>query len=212
MEDCFPIGAISPRWIHAGLFCNARSENRRSFGPCDVDSRLHSALAQGPFVFSQRFHMGWWRNVSRDHRLVVFDTPPVGAGPEYTQFRGYEIIRDLKTLPEKDMELVEVRFQPPSETRLPWPIKSDRITSPVLVRTKKSRFPDNYDYYDYVLQDGSGRDIDGAEEIVLANWAGWDAYGRLMVATGRELKIFELQRGKFTGKPIKTLDLEAMIA
>ena len=104
------------------------------------------------------------------------------------------------------------RFRPPSETRLPWPIKSDRITSPVLVRTTKSHIPDNYDYYDYVLQDGSGRDIDGAEEIVLANWAGWDTYGRLMVAAGRELKIFELQRGKFTGKPIKTLDLDAIIA
>lgn len=148
----------------------------------------------------------------RDHRLIVFDTPPVGAGPEYTQFRGYEIIRDLKTLPEKDASLVKARFQPPSETRVPWPIKSDRIASPVLVRTKKSHVPDNYDYYDYVLQDGSGRNIDGAEEIVLSDWAGWDTFGRLMVATGRELKIYELQRGKFNGKPIKTLDLEAMIA
>ena len=148
----------------------------------------------------------------RDHRLIVFDTPPVDAGPKYTQFRGYEIIRDAKTLSEKEMSIVKARFQPSSETRLPWPIESDRITSPVLVRTTKSYFPDNYDYYDYVLQDGSGRDIDGAEEIVLANWAGWDTYGRLMVATGRELKIFELQRGKFAGKPIKTLDLEAMIA
>ncbi len=110
------------------------------------------------------------------------------------------------------MALVTARFKPQPETQLPWPIKSDRITSPVLVRITKPHVPDNYDYHNYVLQDGSGRNIDGAEEIVLANWAGWDAYGRLMVATGRDLKIFELQRGKFTGKPIKTLDLEAMIA
>jgi hypothetical protein len=148
----------------------------------------------------------------RDHRLIVFDKPPVGAGPEYKQFRGYEIIRDVKTLPEKDVALVMARFKPPQETRLPWPIKPDRITSPVLVRNTKKHSPDNYDYYDYSLQDGTGRKVAGAEEIARANWAGWDAYGRLMVVTGQDLKIFELQHGKFAGKPIKTLDLEAVIA
>lgn len=147
-----------------------------------------------------------------DRRLVVFDAPPVGAGPAYTRFRGYEIVHDMKTLPDEDRSLVSARLKPPPETRLPWPIKPDRIASPVLVRTAKSRTPDNYDYYGYSLLDGSGRDVDDAEEIRLANWAGWDAYGRLMVAKGKDLKIFELPHGKFAGGPTRTLDLEAAIA
>lgn len=147
-----------------------------------------------------------------DRRLIVFEAATTGTGRESRQFRSYEIVHDVKTLPEKDMPLVMGRFKPPPEARLPWPIKADRITSLVLVRTAKSNTPDSYDYYDYSLLDGSGRDVEGAEEIALANWAGWDAYGRLMMSIGKDLKIFELQHGKFAGRPIKTLDLEAAIA
>jgi hypothetical protein len=34
----------------------------------------------------------------RDRRLVVFDSPPRDAGPEYEAFRHYRIIRDTKSL------------------------------------------------------------------------------------------------------------------
>ena len=29
--------------------------------------------------------------------------------------------------------------------------------------------------FDYVLNGADGKDVAGADEIVLANWAGWDA-------------------------------------
>jgi hypothetical protein len=145
-------------------------------------------------------------------RLVVFETVPEGAGPEYSKFRGYQIIRDTKILPADEMSLLTERYKTPAETRIPCPLGSDEKQRPVIVRTKKPHSPDNYNYFDYILQDASGKDIAGAEEIVLANWAGWDIYGRLMVASGSKLEIFEVNHGKSLGKPARTLDLEAAIA
>lgn len=42
----------------------------------------------------------------------------------------------------------------------------------MIVRTARPQSLSSYDLFDYVLQDGDGYDIEGAEDIVLANWAG----------------------------------------
>ena len=48
-------------------------------------------------------------------------------------------------------------------------------------------------------------------ERVLANWAGWDMYGRLMVAAGRHLHIYEVKPGEPLPERAKILDLEVAI-
>ena len=49
------------------------------------------------------------------------------------------------------------------------------------------------------------------EDNVLASWAGWDIYGRLVVAAGRHLNIYEVRPGKPLPEPAKVLDLETAI-
>ena len=81
----------------------------------------------------------------------------------------------------------------------------------MIVRTAKPHHLGSYDHFDYVLQDAAGYDVEGAEDIVLANWAGWDIFGRLMVAAGRHLKIYDVELGRRLQKPAKILDLETAI-
>lgn len=142
----------------------------------------------------------------RDHRLVVFDTPPKGAGAEYAQFRGYRLVRDIKSLPQGEAAALKAHFQQPESVKYPCP-HSKRI---MLVRTVRSGQVGDYGRYDYVLQDENGEDIEGAEDIVLANWAGWDIYGRLLVAAGHELKIYEVKAGRLR-EPGKVLDIETAL-
>lgn len=141
----------------------------------------------------------------RDHRLVVFDTPPEGAGAEYAQFRGYRLVRDIKSLPQEEVTALKAHLQPPASVNFPSPRKHL-----MLVRTARSGQVGDYGRHDYVLQDEKGRDIEGAEDIALANWAGWDIYGRLLVAAGHELKIYEVKRGRLR-EPGKVLDIEAAL-
>lgn len=140
-----------------------------------------------------------------DRRLAVFDRVPEDGGAEYKNFRGYAIIRDLTK-----SEIAELR-EKPAVTRYPCPVQRVRKRSLVIVRTAKPHQLGSYDLFDYVLQDTAGYDIEGAEDIVLANWAGWDNFGRLMVAVGRHLKIYEAEPGKRLPKPVKILDLEAAL-
>jgi hypothetical protein len=140
----------------------------------------------------------------RDRRLVAFDSPPKDAGPEYERFRNYEILRDAKSLAPAERSILDARFRPPSVKTYPQP-------SAVLVRTSRPHRLGSYDQFDYVLKDAAGYDIEGAEDIVLANWAGWDIFGRLLVAAGRHLNIYEVKPGKPLPDPVKTLDLEAVI-
>ena len=79
-----------------------------------------------------------------------------------------------------------------------------------LVTTTRSHLG-SYDHFDYVLKDAAGYDVEGAEGILRANWAGWDIFGRLMVAAGRHHNIYEVKPGKPLPKPVKVLDLEAVI-
>jgi hypothetical protein len=140
----------------------------------------------------------------RDRRLVIFESPPTSAGPEYERFRQYEILRDTKSLAPAERSILEARFRPPSVKTYPQP-------SAVLVRTAWPHRLGSYDQFDYVLKDAAGYDIEGGEDIVLANWAGWDIFGRLLVAAGRHLNIYEVKPGKPLPEPVKTLDLEAVI-
>ncbi len=143
-----------------------------------------------------------------DRRLVVLEAPPPGAGPEYETFREYRIQHDIGALPAPESVALQAHLQPAKVTNYPWPLDA---RGPVIVRTARPQPLGSYELFDYVLQDADGYDVEGAEDVVLANWAGWDIYGRLMVAAGRHLKIYEIERGKRLGKPAKTLDLEAMI-
>jgi hypothetical protein len=143
----------------------------------------------------------------RNRRLVVFDSPPEGAGAEYETFRHFRILRDTRSLPEKEIATLKAHVQPPAVTKYPCP----RRRKLVIVRTAKPHHLGSYDHFDYVLQDAGGYDVEGAEDIVLANWAGWDIYGRLMVAAGRHLKIYDVEPGRRLPKPVKILDLETVI-
>ena len=147
----------------------------------------------------------------RDRRLVVFDSPPKAAGPEYSRFRGYEIVRDTKALPVSEIDILKRRFQPPAVIKTPCPVGAGRKPRPVLVKTLKPDHLGDYDRFDYVLQDTSGNDVEGVEEIVLANWAGWDNFGRLVVVAGRCLKIYDVEAGRRLEKPVKVLDLEDVL-
>ncbi|MGE0237480.1 MAG: hypothetical protein AB7F09_29145 [Parvibaculaceae bacterium] len=145
----------------------------------------------------------------RDRRLVVFDSPPEDAGPDYEVFRHYRILRDTTSLPAGDRAVIAARFRPPAVAALPCP--SGGRARPVLVRTARPHGRGSYEQFDYVLKDAGGYDIEGAEDIVLANWAGWDIFGRLMVAAGRHINIYEMKSGRPLPKPAKVLDLEAAI-
>lgn len=147
----------------------------------------------------------------RDRRLVVFDAPPDGAGAEYETFRHYRILRDTKSLPESEIAVLKAHIQPPAVTKFPCPPGPRRRQKLMIVRTAKPHHLGSYDHFDYVLQDAAGYDVEGAEDIVLANWAGWDIFGRLMVAAGRHLKIYDVELGRRLQKPAKILDLETAI-
>jgi hypothetical protein len=144
-------------------------------------------------------------------RLVVLEAPPPGAGSAYETFREHRILHDAGSLPAHDAATLQAHLQPAKVTKYPWPLEVRGSRRPVIVRTVRSRPLSSYDLFDYVIQDADGYDIEGAEDIVLANWAGWDIYGRLMVVAGRHLKIYEIEPGRHLGKPTKTLDFEAVI-
>lgn len=145
----------------------------------------------------------------RDRRLVVFDSPPKDAGSEYETFRHHEILRDTRSLPAGERAILTARFSPAAVMTFPQPSRGRAKSA--LVRTARPQRLGSYEQFDYVLKDAAGYDIDGAEEIVLANWAGWDIFGRLMVAAGRHLNIYEVKPGRPLPEPAKTLDLEAVL-
>jgi hypothetical protein len=178
------------------------------------DPTTWTALCTPPFLTAHLFYpngstWGGGGLFLRDRRLVVFNAPPENAGPEYEIFRHYRILRDTTSLSESEKAIVKARFTPPEIATSPQP--SGSRAKAVLVRTAKPNHLGSYDQFDYVLKDADGYDIAGAEDIVLANWAGWDIFGRLMVASGRHLHIYEVKPGKPLPEPAKVLDLEAVI-
>jgi hypothetical protein len=142
----------------------------------------------------------------RDHRLVVFDNQQTRR----TEIGGYHLVTDTKSLPEKDVALLAARFKPPQELLLPAPRDAKRM--PHLLRRHKRRVASGYDMFDYTLQNPDGTDVEGAEDIILASWAGWHHDGRLVVAAGRHIKFYDVKPGKPLYKPVKILDIEAAIA
>jgi hypothetical protein len=142
----------------------------------------------------------------RDRRLVLFDTPE-GATDTVG---GYRLVQDKKALPAGEKGLVATRFQPPPELVLPSPRLAKRM--PHILRRHRRDIASGYDMFDYVLQNPDGTDVAGAEDIILANWAGWDFHGRLVVASGRLIKIYDVKPGKPLYKPVNILDIEAAIA
>jgi hypothetical protein len=140
--------------------------------------------------------------------LVVFDNI-VG---ERREVDGYRILSDLKKLDDTERHAVSEVFRPPPEKLLPRPRSGGRREVPCLVRYLKPGVANGYDMFDYILRDESGGDVPGAEDVILANWAGWDIYGRLMVAAGRHLRFYEVGPRQPLGKPCQSLDLETAIA
>jgi hypothetical protein len=178
------------------------------------DPATWTALCTPPWLTAHLFYpngstWGGGGVFLRDRRLVVFNTPPEDAGPEYETFRRYRILRETTSLPESEKAILKARFAPPQVMISPQP--SGSRAKPALVRTAKPYHLGSYDQFDYVLKDAAGYDVAGAESIVLANWAGWDIYGRLMVAAGRHLNIYEVNPGMPLPEPAKILDLEAAI-
>ncbi|MGE3874933.1 MAG: hypothetical protein AB7F74_18435 [Parvibaculaceae bacterium] len=81
----------------------------------------------------------------------------------------------------------------------------------VLVRTAQPHGRGSYEQFDYVPKDAGGYDISGAEDVVPANWAGRDIFGRLMVAVGGRPNIYQVKPGKPLPEPVKVLDLDAAL-
>lgn len=144
----------------------------------------------------------------RDRRLVLFDGDPESTAT----VRGYRIIHDTKLLTEKEQVAIMARFRRPASLQFESPLQTRRKKLPYLVRTLKPHVASGYDMFEYMLLDLDGSDVKGAEEVILANWAGWDARGRLLLAAGPFLKIYEIAPGKPFPDPSKVLDLEEAIA
>jgi hypothetical protein len=179
-----------------------------------ADPATWTALCSPPWLQAHLFYpngstWGGGGLFVRDRRLVVVDSPPKDAGPEYDNFRGYRILRDIRSLPDSERETLKAHYRPPAVSTYPQP--SSRRARTVLVRTAQPHGRGSYEQFDYVLKDTAGYDVPGAEDIVLANWAGWDIFGRLMVAAGRHLNIYEVKPGRPLSRPVKILDLEAVL-
>jgi hypothetical protein len=201
--DLSPDGGLMVYFAMRGQRTNGKS-----------DPATWTALCSPPWLKAHLFYpngstWGGGGVFLRDRRLVVFDSPPPDAGAQYESIHNYRILRDTKSLPQAEKAILMARFRPPAVTTLPQP--SGSRAKSVLVKTAKPYHLGSYDQFDYVLVDAAGNDIAGAENIVLANWAGWDMFGRLMVATGRYLHIYEIKPGKPFPEPAKILDLETAI-
>jgi hypothetical protein len=176
-----------------------------------ADPTTWTAVCEPPFLKALTFaaNGSTWGGGGlflRDHRLVLFDK---FEGATET-IRGYRLVHDRKALPAGDKELVATRFQPPPELLLHAPRIAKRM--PHLLRRHKPLVASGYDMFDYTLRNPDGTDVAGAEDIVLANWAGWHFDRRLVVAVGRHIKFYDVKPGKPLYKPVKTLDIEAAIA
>ena len=202
-SDLSPDGSLMVYFAMRGQLTKGRSDPTTWTGLCSPPwLKAHLFFANGST-------WGGGGVFLRDRRLVVFDSPPENAGPEYETFRQFRILRDTRSLPAAERAILEARFRPPAVTTFPCPTGGSM--RPVLVRTARPHGGGSYEQFDYVLKDAAGHDIEGAEDIVLANWAGWDIFGRLMVAAGRHLNVYEIRPGKPLPKPAKALDLEAAI-
>ena len=145
----------------------------------------------------------------RNHRLIVFDNPD---DPSVSAVRGYKLIKDTKTLSAAELDDVKRRFRPPKMEEFPCPTMAKQKKGPVILRHHKKDVASGFDMFDYELRDADGEEMAGADDLILANWAGWDMHGRLLAAMGRQIRIYEVEPRKPLPKPVKILDLETAIA
>jgi hypothetical protein len=139
----------------------------------------------------------------RDHRLAVIDRP---ENPDMKEVGGYRLVRDNAALSNSELELLRLKVRPAKESEFSHPAASATI-----LRRLKDGVASGYDQFDYDLRNADGAEFPGAEDIILAHWAGWDVHGRLMAATGSKLRIYEVERDKPLPRPAKILDLETAI-
>ncbi len=142
----------------------------------------------------------------RDHRLVVIDTP---EQPDTKEVEGYRLVRDNGELSAAELDLLKQKVRPPNETVFAQP--SGLKNAPVIVRRRKDGVASGYDMFDFELRGGGGVEFPGAEDIILANWAGWDARGRLIAAKESTLRIYEIGGAGPLPRPSKILDIETAI-
>jgi hypothetical protein len=191
------------------LFAYFVMRGKRTNGSADPST--WTAVCEPPFLKALVFcpngsTWGGGGMFLRGHRLVLFDTAPEGVD----DVRGYRLVRDTKSLPQGDSAVVKGRFPLPATLHMPCPKEPKR--TPVIERGYNRNVSSGYDCFDYALKNPDGTDVEGAEDIILANWAGWHCDGRLVVAAGRLIKIYDVEPGKPLYRPVKTLDIEAAIA
>ena len=108
--------------------------------------------------------------------------PPTGIR---TCIKPYKLVLDTSVLPEDQRNYISLLVKPGKFT-FHSPLARGESGLPHVVRHRKPHVASGYDMFDFVLRGNpDGGDVEGAEEIVMANWVGWDHAGRLLVAAGR---------------------------
>jgi hypothetical protein len=146
------------------------------------------------------------------NRLVVFEQVDPHMTEGRAQHCGYTLVRNISTLPPEELDVLRSNYRREGPARFPHPALSGRKQSPVLVRTPRSSRQGSYGLFTYELRTADGGEYAGAESVIMADWAGWDIFGRLVVAEGRFLKFYDIEPRKPFPDPSRTLDLEQAIA
>jgi hypothetical protein len=145
-------------------------------------------------------------------RLVVFEQVDPHLTEKNARHLGYSLVRDTSTLAPEELELVKSSYRRDVAARFPHPTMTGRKQSPVLERTPRSSRRGSYGLFTYELRTADGGEFPGAESVVMADWAGWDIFGRLVVAEGHFLKFYVIEPRKAFPEPSRILDLEQAIA
>ncbi len=152
-----------------------------------------------------------WGGLFLDGRIIAMLDPDAKL-LNADAIKPYSMIADPASLPEPRRQQIAQMARRPKAVTVCSPLDPDGRRLPHLVRQRKPHVASGYDMFDYVLHHPDGREVEGAEDIVLANWAGWDCAGRLLAATGRHVRIHHVQPERPLDKPRKVLDIEMALA
>lgn len=153
---------------------------------------------------------GWGGFFLPGNRIVMIDQSARVRDQE--SIRPYTLELDTSLLSPQLRNYVSLLVKPEPVVSFHSPCEKGEEKMPIVIRHLNKYVASGYDKFDYVLQNHDGSDVPGAEDIVLANWAGWHWDGRLVVAAGRLIKFFDVKPGKPLDQPVKILDIEAVIA
>jgi len=142
-------------------------------------------------------------------RLAVLDSKAELRDPN--AIRPYTMIAGVERLSVDERERFKSLVRPPAETELTSPLADREHGLPILWRSRRKRGT-GYSMFGYRLCWPDGSHIEGADDIMRCDWAGWDCAGRLLIASGRFITIFVVSPRKPLGKPMLTLDIEDAIA